>query len=113
MEAVDLSTNGLTLTLPDGSRGYYNNFWLRDNCPTSFDPETRERVFDIFHAETAPRPRLASVRDGTLEIAWDGENHVSRYALDWLAPYALGKRRADPADLPRRPWYGDHFAEIA
>ena len=110
---VTVTETGLELTLPGGASAYFNHYWLRDNCPTSFDSQTRERVFDIFHLATPPRPRSAQIVDGTLEVAWDGENHTSRYALDWLAAYAEGKRRPDPSDLPRRAWFSDHYADVA
>lgn len=110
---IQVTETGLELTLPSGASAYFNHYWLRDNCPTSFDSQTRERVFDIFHLDTPPRPRTAQIVDGALEIAWAGENHTSRYALDWLADYAEGTRRRDPSDLPRRAWYADHYADIA
>lgn len=110
---VTLTDTGLEVLLPGGKTAYFNNYWLRDNCPTSFDSQTRERVFDIFHLEAAPRPRRAEVVEGALEIAWDGENHTSRYPLEWLASYAEGKRRPDPSDLPRRAWYADHYPNVA
>jgi len=58
---------------PGGKPAYFNHYWLRDNCPTSFDSQTRERVFDIFHLETPPRPRSAQIVGDALEIVWDGE----------------------------------------
>ena len=58
---VTLTETGLEVLLPGGKAAYFNNYWLRDNCPTSFDSQTRERVFDIFHLEAAPRPRRAEV----------------------------------------------------
>ncbi|MFM9935009.1 MAG: TauD/TfdA family dioxygenase [Novosphingobium sp.] len=110
---VTVTETGLEMTLPSGANAYFNHYWLRDNCPTSFDSQTRERVFDIFHLDAPPRPRSAQIVDGALEVAWDGESHISRYPLDWLANYAEGKRRADPSDLPRCAWYADHYADIA
>ncbi len=110
---VTLTETGLEVMLPGGKSFYFNNYWLRDNCPTSFDSQTRERVFDIFHLDAAPRPRRAEVVGDALEIAWDGENHTSRYPLSWLASYAEGKRRHDPSDLPRRAWYADHYPNVA
>ena len=53
---VTVTQTGLELLLPSGQTAYFNHYWLRDNCPTSFDSQTRERVFDIFHLETPPRP---------------------------------------------------------
>ncbi|MGP1355197.1 TauD/TfdA family dioxygenase [Roseicyclus sp.] len=112
IEGVAIGENGLTLTLPDGSQGYYNFWWLRDNCRSSFDAETRERTFDIFHYATTPRPAEARIEDGALVIDWAGEDHVSRYPLGMLADYATGAPRHDPADLPRRPWYSDHYPNV-
>ena len=111
-EAVALSANGLTVSLPQGAR-YFNYYWLRDNCPTSFNAETRERTFDIFHLDEAPRARSARLEGDALVIDWAGEDHLTRMPIAWLETYADGKRRPDPADLPRRAWYGDHYSEVA
>ncbi len=110
---VEPTEGGLNVTFADGSAGYLNAYWLRDNCPTSFDRQTRERVFDIFHHAEAPKPAEAWIEGDNLSVSWRGEDHVSRFSLAWLAPYAKGERRADPADLPRKPWYSNHYAEIA
>ena len=111
-DAVAVEDSGLTVTLPGTGPAYFNAWWLRDNCPTSFDPETRERSFDVFHHATTPRPAEARVIDGALVIRWAQEEQVSRYPLDMLARYAGGARRPDPADLPRRPWFADHYPHL-
>jgi gamma-butyrobetaine dioxygenase len=105
--------NGLQIALPSGRSAYFNYYWLRDNCPTSFDKQTRERTFDIFHLEGTPRPDSAELVDGALEIVWKDDGHRSRYDLNWLDQYSEGKRRPDPADLPRRAWYSDHYPAMA
>lgn len=109
---ITFGPKGLTVALEPGKSAYFNHYWLRDNCPSSFDSQTRERVFDIFHLETAPHPRSAQLADDALVVEWQ-DGHVSRYPVAFLAQYATGERRADPADLPRRAWYGDHYAKIA
>lgn len=111
MEVVALGELGLTLTFPDGSDGYFNYFWLRDNCPTSFDAVTRERCFDIFAEAAAPVPRSAILSGDVLAVVW-GDGHRSHYALDFLAAYRTGAPRPDPADLPRKAWYADHYAAM-
>jgi gamma-butyrobetaine dioxygenase len=112
VEAIVLEENGLTVALPAAGPAYFNMWWLRDNCPASFDAQTRERVFDIFHHATTPRPADARIADGALEIRWAGEDHVSRYPFALLETYAHGRRRADPADLPRRTWLADHYPNV-
>ncbi|MDQ0396033.1 TauD/TfdA family dioxygenase [Labrys monachus] len=111
--AVELGENGLTTPLGNGASAYFNYYWLRDNCPTSFDPQTRERTYDIFSLSQRPVPERAHLVDGALEILWRGDGHVTRHALEWLASYAQGTPRSDPADLPRRLWYGGHYPDIA
>ncbi|MBX9457737.1 MAG: TauD/TfdA family dioxygenase [Rhizobium sp.] len=110
---VRLTDNGMHVPLLDGTTAYFNNYWLRDNCPTSFDSQTRERTFDIFHEAEAPRPARVEVTDGALRIEWAGSGHLTRHELTFLAGYSKGAPRPDPADLPRRAWYSDHYPAIA
>ncbi|MDY8110300.1 TauD/TfdA family dioxygenase [Fulvimarina sp. 2208YS6-2-32] len=109
---ISLGDKGLTLPLGRGP-AYFNYHWLRDNCPTSFDRKTRERSFDIFHLEAAPKAKAAHMDADALVIDWAGEDHVTRMPMGWLEAYAYGERRADPADLPRKAWYGDHYPDVA
>ena len=110
---LELGETGLSLTLPQAGHQYFNYYWLRDNCPSSFDPVTRERSFDIFHLEHAPKAASATLLADHLEITWADEDHVSRFPLDWLEIYATGRPRPDPADVPRRAWYCDHYSKMA
>ena len=107
-----LEDNGLKLLLSNGKSHYFNYYWLRDNCPSSFSSTTRERSFDIFHLDAAPRAKAAEVTGDVLEITWDSEDHVSRFPLAWLEAYKTPQRRADPADLAREAWYGDHYPNV-
>lgn len=109
---ITLDDKGLTLPL-NGENRYFNYFWLRDNCPASFSSVTRERSFDIFHLDVAPQARAAAIEGDALVIEWAGEDHTTRMPLSWLTAYADGTRRPDPADLPRRAWFGDHYPDIA
>ncbi|MCD9149214.1 TauD/TfdA family dioxygenase [Pseudophaeobacter flagellatus] len=108
-----LKEKGLEIVLSDGASHYFNYYWLRDNCPSSFSPDTRERSFDIFQlGEQAPRAALAEVAGDALEITWQGEQHVSRFPLDWLEEGCRAAPRFDPADMKRRAWYGDHYPQV-
>ena len=111
-QLVTLLDKGLELVLSDGQKHYFNYYWLRDNCPSSFSPVTRERSFDIFHLDTAPKAGSAQVDGDTLLIGWYGEDHVTRMPLTWLETYAHGKPRPDVADLPRKAWYADHYPDV-
>ncbi|MDB5659896.1 MAG: taurine catabolism dioxygenase TauD, TfdA family protein [Cypionkella sp.] len=110
--SVVLSENGLTVQLASGRTGYFNAYWLRDNCPTSFDSQTRERTFDIFHLDAAPKAQSTELTADGLTVVWN-DGHRSTYPMDFLERYAKGERRQDPANLPRRAWFSDHYANIA
>jgi gamma-butyrobetaine dioxygenase len=69
-EAVKLGGMGLEVALAGLGPSHFNYHWLRDNCSTLFDSTTRERVFDIFHLDSAPRPRSAQIAGDQLEVAW-------------------------------------------
>jgi gamma-butyrobetaine dioxygenase len=111
--APALHDHGLEVMLADGAAHYFNYHWLRDNCASSFDPETRERVYDIFAETVAPRPAHARVHDGALHIEWAASGHCSTYPLAWLATHAAPGPRPDPAVLPREYWYADHYPAMA
>src|SRR3546814_12647403 len=74
-----LGETGLELPLAGGSRAYFNYYWLRDHCPTSFDRETRERTYDIFQ-DIGPRPASARLdgpeEERVLELVWRGSGQV-------------------------------------
>ena len=42
--AVTLADKGLHLPLAEGGQAYFNYYWLRDNCPSSFDSATRCQI---------------------------------------------------------------------
>lgn len=110
---VLLQDNGLDVPLSNGQTAYFNYYWLRDNCPSSFDPETRERVNDIFALEEAPRAASAVIVGSDLEIVWASTNNVSRLPLSLLSAYSSGEKRPDVANLPRVPWFADHYPKMA
>ncbi len=111
--SVVLKDKGLEIALSDGAAHYFNYYWLRDNCPSSFSSATRERSFDIFHLDAAPIAVAAEVKEDALEITWAGEEHVSLFPLAWLESYKVAAPRHDPADLARQPWFGDHYPNVS
>ncbi|MDS9469313.1 TauD/TfdA family dioxygenase [Paracoccus sp. MBLB3053] len=109
---VTLGEKGLSLPL-NGEQAYFNYYWLRDNCLSSFDSQTRERTFDIFHLDGAPVPQSAAIEGDNLTVLWAGDGHISRYPLSFLSEFSSAKPRHDPADLPRRAWFADHYPNMA
>lgn len=100
---VELKPNGLTLK-SGADEAYFNAYWLRDNCASSFDPKLRERTFDITSLSAPPSVKSAKVVGSELKIVWDHEDHTSAYAIEWLMDFHRNGCRADPAAMPRNLW---------
>lgn len=106
--ALVLEDHGLRVRLVSGM-AYFNYCWLRDFCPSTIDPQTRERVFDLSELNSNPYPLSAYIEYDCLYIDWRDENHVTCLPLKTLQPYAsAGGRAPDVAALPRQLWTSDY-----
>ena len=69
----------------DGEKSIFHFMWLRDNCPSAHDKDTRHRMFNILKISTGINPKKYSIKeDGKLEIEWSEGNHTSYYEPNWL-----------------------------
>ncbi len=110
--AIKLDKKGLYVPLSTGLF-YFNYYWLRDACSSTIDPATRERVFEISELPCPPYPSAVSMHNGKLTIDWRDEQHQSVLPLSMLSDFAAnGGRIPDIADIPRRPWYADGYANF-
>ena len=111
MSNVVLLEKGLELSL-QGEVAYFNYFWLRDNCETSWETSTQERTFDILAEPDDLCPMSAQLNDAFLDVIWCDGNH-SCYALQWLKRWHKGENHGDLAVRSRNAWYSDHYANMA
>ena len=82
-----VSKNGSALNVEwsDGEKSNFNFMWLRDNCPTAHDKDSRHRMFNILDVSEKLNPKKYSINsDGKLEIEWSEGNHTSYYDPKWL-----------------------------
>ena len=69
----------------DGEKSQFNFMWLRDNCPTAHDKDSRHRMFNILNLSTNLNPKNYNInKEGKLEIEWSEGEHTSYYDLNWL-----------------------------
>ena len=114
VDKIELDKNGLHLTVgrsaEDASqpRRYINYLWLRDNCPSSWSSQTRDRVFDITSQPLDLKPSAARIDGNSLHVEWASDGHVSNYDLDWLLGWTAKPAIADPAAVSQTLWYSDH-----
>ncbi len=82
-----ISKNGSALNVEwsDGEISNFNFMWLRDNCPTAHDKDSRHRMFNILNVSNSISPKKYIINsDGKLEIEWSEGNHTSYYDIKWL-----------------------------
>ena len=82
-----VSKNGSSLNVEwsDGEKSSFNYMWLRDNCPTAHDKDSRHRMFNILNVSEKLNPKKYSVNaHGKLEIEWSEGDHTSYYDPKWL-----------------------------
>jgi gamma-butyrobetaine dioxygenase len=111
MSDVVLLKTGIELPM-NGEMVYFNYFWLRDNCATSWDSSTQERTFDILDEADDLHATSASVNQDILDVIWS-DGYQSRYDQNWLSRWHKGESHGDLAVRTRKSWYGDHYPNMA
>ena len=82
---VEKNSTYLKVVWNDGEESKFNYLWLRDNCPTAHDKDSRHRMFNILKVSEDINPKNYSVKeDGKLEIEWSEGDHTSYYDPNWL-----------------------------
>ena len=79
------NSNYLKVIWDDGEESKFNYLWLRDNCPTAHDKDSRHRMFNILNVSTNINPKNYNIGvNGSLEIEWSEGDHKSSYDPLWL-----------------------------
>ena len=82
---ISQNGSGLDVEWNDGEKSNFNFMWLRDNCPTARDKDSRHRMFNLLKTSTNIAPKQFKInKEGKLEIEWNEGNHTSYYDQKWL-----------------------------
>ena len=82
---VSLNNSALEIMWNDGEKSNFNFLWLRDNCPTAHDKDSRHRMFNILKvSENIKAKEFKINKEGKLVINWSEGNHTSYYEPQWL-----------------------------
>jgi gamma-butyrobetaine dioxygenase len=82
---IQKNSSYLKIIWNDGEESKFNYMWLRDNCPTAHDKDSRHRMFNILEISQDINPKTYDINsEGKLEIEWSEGNHKSYYDLKWL-----------------------------
>ncbi len=89
----------------DGEESKFNYLWLRDNCPTAHDKDSRHRMFNILEVSQNINPTKYSIgSDGKLEIEWSEGNHISYYDPKWLRENCYTLKNKQKFVSPYKLW---------
>ena len=82
---ISQNGSGLDVVWSDGKKSNFNFMWVRDNCPSAHDKDSRHRMFNILKVSKNIKPKKYNVNsDGKLEIEWNEGEHTSYYDPSWL-----------------------------
>ena len=82
---ISQNGSGLDIVWSDGEKSNFNFLWLRDNCPTAHDKDSRHRMFNILKVSKNISPKKYNINsNGKLEIEWSEGEHKSYYDPGWL-----------------------------
>ena len=66
---LEKNSTYLKIIWDDGIESKFNYLWLRDNCPTAHDKDSRHRMFSILNVSPEINPKNYNIlENGNLEI---------------------------------------------
>ena len=102
-----VTANGSSLDIlwKDGEKSNFNYLWLRDNCPTAHDKDSRHRMFNILAVSTNIKAKEFKINDdGKLVIKWSEGNHTSCYDPKWLRENCYTLKNKQKYISPYKLW---------
>ena len=82
---LEKNSSYLKVLWSDGEESKFNYMWLRDNCPSAHDKDSRHRMFNILEVSQNINTKKYLVNnEGQLEIEWSEGDHKSYYDPKWL-----------------------------
>ncbi len=111
---LEKNSSYLKIFWSDGEESKFNYMWLRDNCPTAHDKDSRHRMFNIINVSDSLNPIKYSINaDGKLEIEWSEGNHTSYYDPKWLRENCYTLKNKKKFISPYHLWNNSLQKDIA
>ena len=102
---ITKNTSYLEVEWNDGQKSKFNYLWLRDNCPSAHDKNTRHRMFNILKVSTDINAKKYNINEqGKLEIEWSEGEHISYYDLKWLRENCYTIKNKKRYSSPYKLW---------
>ena len=102
---VNANGSSLEVLWNDGEKSNFNYLWLRDNCPTAHDADSRHRMFNILEVSTNIAAKKFKINnEGKLVIEWSEGNHISYYDPKWLRKNCYTLKNKKKYTSPYKLW---------
>ncbi len=102
---LEKNSTYLKIIWNDGEESKFNYLWLRDNCPTAHDKDSRHRMFNILNVSQDINPKKYSINtDGKLQIEWSEGDHTSHYDPKWLRANCYTLKNKQQYVSPYKLW---------
>ena len=102
---LEKNLNYLKVIWDDGEESKFNYLWLRDNCPSAHDKDSRHRMFNILSVSTEISPKTYNINNtGSLEIEWSEGDHKSLYDTTWLRENCYTIKNKNKYISPYKLW---------
>ena len=102
---LEKNSNYLKVIWDDGVESKFNYLWLRDNCPSAHDKDSRHRMFNILSVSTKISPKTYNINNtGSLEIEWSEGDHKSSYDTKWLRENCYTIKNKNKYISPYKLW---------
>ena len=102
---VAANISSLDILWSDGKKSNFNYLWLRDNCPTAHDQDSRHRMFNILKvSENIKAEKFKINNDGKLIIEWSEGDHTSYYDPKWLRENCYTLKNKEKYISPYQLW---------
>lgn len=110
---VSQNGSGLDVEWSDGEKSNFNFMWLRDNCPTARDKDSRHRMFNLLRVSTNIKPKQFKINgEGKLEIEWSEGKHTSYYDQKWLRENCYTLKNKQKYVSPYHLWTSSFQKEL-
>ncbi len=93
MADLELHHDWLRVSLGPDDHADFHFRWLRHNCDCDRHPTTHERTLCSSELPDDIHPLVAWLEDDALHVRWSGDEHHSRFPIEWLREHAYARGR--------------------
>ena len=108
IEKIEKLKTDLKIKWSDGEESAFNYMWLRDNCPTAHDKDSRHRMFNILNVSENLNVKNFEINSsGHLKVEWNEGDHTSIYDPKWLRKNCYTLKNKSKYISPYQLWNKD------